>query len=589
MTSSEQLAEAGLAHHADELLALELDCVRLVPDAGRPHQSPRLAVATTRFSLDAIAIASSGTHWLALRDGGSVVGWGYNDRGQLGNGTRAESDQPVAAKNLDDAVAIAAGERHSLALRGDGTVVAWGENERGQLGDGTRKMRNKPVAVRGLEGDVRAIAAAPSVSYALRSDGSVVGWGLNPSPDHIGIAGIPEHPVVVRGLERGIVALASGRATAVALTDDGEVLLWGLIVRPDRSTYFQAPAPVAGLDSRVAAVAAGSYHSLALTIDGRVLARGDGSLGALGVDASAVPDSGIVQVVEADVVAITAALGASVVLTRTGEMLRWGSIAGSGMPTLKQPTRVDLGAGATNIVAIATEAALMANGEVHWWRSAPDHGADAPKGTSATVGGSRFGGEPDLASGTPWPQGDGRSLAFVAQLNLAELALQGDASALPAQGLLSLFVLPADIGFANTFALLYAPTDTQLEPAQPPAALADGDRFAAVALRPAHELSLPPPTARAVQRLGLSDAEAAAYTEVVSHGDQPLHRVLGHPALIQTSDPRDDDPELTLLLQVDSEDANGMYWGDCGRLYVWIAVDDLAARRFDRATMLFDQ
>lgn len=365
--------------------------------------------------------------------------------------------------------------------------------------------------------------------------------------------------------------------------------MWGLVLRPDGSVFFQAPEPVAGLDHRVAAVAAGSSHSLALTVDGRVLAWGDSSLGALGIDPSAAPDSGIVQVVEGDVVAIAAALGASVVLTRAGEILRWGSMAGSDMPTLKQPMRVDFGAGSANIVAVAAEAALTADGDVHWWRSARDDAAGAPKGRSATVGGSRLGGDPDLASETPWPQVDGRPLAFVAQLDLAELELLGCASPLPALGLLSLFVLPADIGFANTFALLYAPADTQLEPAQPPAALAEGDRFAALALRPACGLSLPPPTARAVQRLGLSDAEAAAYREIVSHGDQPLHRVLGHPALIQTSDPRDDDAELTLLMQVDSEDANAMYWGDCGRLYVWIAASNLAAARFDHARMLFDQ
>lgn len=589
-TTREQLAEAGLAHRADELLALGLDCVSLVRDAGRPGgQSPRLAVTATRFSLDAVAIASSGAHWLALRDRGSVVAWGYNDRGQLGDGTRAESREPVAAKQLDDVVAVAAGERHSLALRRDGTVVAWGENEYGQLGDGTRKMRNKPVAVRGLEGDVRAIAAGPSVSYALRSDGSVVGWGLNASPDHVGIAGIPDHPVAVGGLERDIVALACGRAAALALTDDGEVLLWGLIVRPGMSAHFQAPEPVAGLGSPVAAVAAGSYHSLALTVDGRVLAWCDSSLGALGVDASAVPDSGIVQVVDGGVVAIAAALGASVALTRTGEILRWGSIAGRGMPTFKQPARVEFAAATTYIVAIAPEAALTADGDVHWWHSTRDAGAGAPHGTSEKAGGSRLGGVPDLPSETPWPQVDGRPLVFVAQLDLVELALLGCAPPLPTQGLLSLFVLPTDIGLANTFALLYAPADAPLAAAQPPAALADGERFAAIALRPARELSLPPPTARAVHQLGLSGAEAAAYSEIVTHGDQPLHRVLGHPALIQTADPRDDYAELTLLMQIDSEDANDMCWGDCGRLYVWIAAGDLAAQRFEHATMLFDQ
>ena len=588
MTTPEQLAEVGLARCADDLLALGLDCVRLVPEVGRHCRSPRLVISATRFSLDAVAIASSGTHWLALRDGGGAVAWGHNERGQLGDGTRAESREPVAVKKLDDVVALAAGERHSVALRRDGTVVAWGENEYGQLGDGTRKMRNKPVAVRGLEGDVGAIAAGPSVSYALRSDGSVVGWGMNVSPDHVGIAGIRDGPVAVRGLERGIVALACGRSTAVALTDDGQVLLWGLVQRRDGSVFFQAPEPVGGLD-RVAAVAAGSYHSLALTVDGGVLAWGNNALAALGVDASAVPDSGIVQVVDGDVVAIAAALGASVALTRTGEILRWGSIAASDMPALKRPTRVEFGAGTTSIVAVAPEAALTEEGDVHWWHSARDLGAGATNGTSATVGGSRLGGDPDLASDTPWPQVDGHPLAFVAQLDLAEIALPDCASPLPARGLLSLFVLPADIGFANTFALLYAPAGSQLGPAQPPAALADDDRFAALALRPARELSLPPPTARAVQRLGLSDAEAATYSEIVTHGDQPLHRVLGHPALIQTSDPRDDDADLTLLMQVDSEDANGMHWGDCGRLYVWIAARDLAAQRFGHATMHFDQ
>lgn len=591
ITPAEQFAEFGLGRRADELLALGVDCVRLVAEPGRPGPSARRVATVTRFSLDAVAIVSSGNHWLALRAGGTPVACGNNHRGQLGNGTRAESKQPVAATKLDDVVAIAVGFHHSLALRGNGTVAAWGANESGQLGDGTREMRNKPVAVLGLEPDVHAIAAGDNVSYALRSDGSVVGWGLNVGPEHAGLEAIPERPVAVRGLERGIVALAAGPSTAVALTDCGDVLQWGSIRRRDGSvSYHQAPEPVAGLDARVVAIAAGNFHSLALTVDGRVLTWGDHTFGALGVDPDAVPDSGIVEVFNGDVVAIAAALDACVALTNRGEILRLGRIVGSGMPVLKEPTRVDFDAGTAGIVAISTEAALTADGDVHWWHTVRDDGVAAPEGTSARVGDSRLGGNPDLACGTPWPQVDGRPLAFVVQLDLAELAPLGCAPPLPADGLLSLFVLPADLGFANTFALRYAPAGTQLAPAQPPAALADGDRFAALALRPVRELSLPPPTASAVQRLGLSDTEFAAYTGIITWGDdQPLHRVLGHPALFATSDPRDDDAELTLLLQVDSEDNNDMDWGfDCGRLYLWITADDLAARRFEHATMRFD-
>jgi len=149
-------------------------------------EAPRLAVESSSFALDAVAIASSGTHVLALRDDGSVVAWGYNDRGQLGDGTRAESREPVAVKGLGDVVAVAAGARHSVALRGDGSVVAWGENDGGQLGDGTRKFRHRPVAVGGLDGGVRAIAAGDHKNYAVLADGSVVGWGLSVSADHPG-------------------------------------------------------------------------------------------------------------------------------------------------------------------------------------------------------------------------------------------------------------------------------------------------------------------------------------------------------------------------------------------------------------------
>ncbi len=138
---------------------------------------------------------------------------------------------------------------------------------------------------------------------------------MNVGADHVGLAAIPDHPVAVSGQERGIVALASGRSSAVALTDDGAVLQWGSAQRPDGSVFYRAPEAVAGIDARVVAIAAGSSHALALTVDGRVLAWGDSSLGALGVDASTVPDGGIVQAVEGNAVAIAAAHGASVVLT----------------------------------------------------------------------------------------------------------------------------------------------------------------------------------------------------------------------------------------------------------------------------------
>jgi alpha-tubulin suppressor-like RCC1 family protein len=67
------------------------------------------------------AIAAGGVHGLALKDDGTVWGWGANERGQLGNGTytlgtsTAGINTPVQVSNLSAVKAIAGGGQHSLA------------------------------------------------------------------------------------------------------------------------------------------------------------------------------------------------------------------------------------------------------------------------------------------------------------------------------------------------------------------------------------------------------------------------------------------------------------------------------------------
>jgi uncharacterized protein YwqG len=42
----------------------------------------------------------------------------------------------------------------------------------------------------------------------------------------------------------------------------------------------------------------------------------------------------------------------------------------------------------------------------------------------------------------------------------------------------------------------------------------------------------------------------------------------------------------TLLLQVDSEDENGMMWGDLGKLYYWIKKEDLKNGNFNNVWVI---
>ena len=57
-------------------------------------------------------------------------------------------------------------------------VRTWGGNGTGQLGDGTTVARSTPITPIRVS-DVVQIAAGGFMTYARRSDGSVMAWGLS--------------------------------------------------------------------------------------------------------------------------------------------------------------------------------------------------------------------------------------------------------------------------------------------------------------------------------------------------------------------------------------------------------------------------
>jgi hypothetical protein len=107
--------------------------------------------------------------------------------------------------------AVAAGTYHSLALKSDGTVVGWGA---GLTNDPVDYSDNQAAVPAGLS-NVVAIAAGAFHSLALKSDGLVVAWGAGSSsstndPFGFGQATVPA------GLG-GVVAIAAGAWNSLAL------------------------------------------------------------------------------------------------------------------------------------------------------------------------------------------------------------------------------------------------------------------------------------------------------------------------------------------------------------------------------------
>ena len=88
----------------------------------------------------------------ARTSGGAAWCWGLNDVGRLGDGTTTDRDHAVRVKRagggfLQGVAEVSAGSLHGCARLNDGTAWCWGYNYRGELGDGTKTMRLFPVKV----------------------------------------------------------------------------------------------------------------------------------------------------------------------------------------------------------------------------------------------------------------------------------------------------------------------------------------------------------------------------------------------------------------------------------------------------------
>jgi uncharacterized protein YwqG len=227
-------------------------------------------------------------------------------------------------------------------------------------------------------------------------------------------------------------------------------------------------------------------------------------------------------------------------------------------------------------------------------------------------GTSWLGGSPALSADAAWPERDGQPLAFVAQVDLAEIASTG-LRGLPTDGWLVFFYDAVDQpwGFdpkdAGLHRAVYVGGEAQRR--ELPDSVVPDARFTEHHLRASLELTLPAWDSDVIESLGLTEAEVNAYNalhEKLVGGDQ-IHRVLGWPDQVQGDmqlecqlvtnglyagdasgydDPRAQElaagaSEWRLLFQLDSDDDIGMMWGDVGRLYWWIRASDLEARNFD--------
>lgn len=147
---------------------------------------------------------TSGGHSVALKSDGTVWTWGYNNSGQLGDNTNVDKIEAVQVVGiggvgfLTGVIDIATSGNSSFALLSDSTVVSWGDNANGQLGNGIKTDRYVPGRVKiNATTDITSIKQISASSSAgnddflamLKSNGRIWNVGDN-SKGQLGAGGI---------------------------------------------------------------------------------------------------------------------------------------------------------------------------------------------------------------------------------------------------------------------------------------------------------------------------------------------------------------------------------------------------------------
>jgi len=232
--------------------------------------------------------SGTGDHTCAVLQGGGVRCWGRNHYGQLGNGSTTNSLVPTAVVNLTDVVQVATGDWSTCARRMNGQVACWGYNGQGQLGNDSIVDSSLPVNVLGISAAVHLAVGFDHACVAL-DDGTANCWGKN-LDGQLGDGTLINRrtPVVVLTPSdtplTGVARVIAGYAFSCTVQTDGDMTCWG------RNNYGQladagwldrfTAAPVLLLHN-VTAAAAGFAHACAIS-GGATMCwgyNGDGRLG----------------------------------------------------------------------------------------------------------------------------------------------------------------------------------------------------------------------------------------------------------------------------------------------------------------------
>ncbi|MDA8843855.1 putative Ig domain-containing protein, partial [Euryarchaeota archaeon] len=247
----------------------------------------------------AVGLSLGWAHVCAILDTGSLMCWGAGADGRLGNGEGTNQFSPVSV-DLPygrTAVAVDAGERHTCAILDTGSLMCWGRDHRGQLGDGAPySPQNSPVFVELPTGRTAvSIVAGKEHSCALLDNRSVMCWGLGSSGQlGNGATNVVSNPVPVYvdlPIGRDALMISAAYQHTCAVLDNSSTYCWGVDNRGQlgngATTTATQSSPVyvnlsVGRNPASISPSAASFHTCAILDNASMECWGYNSLGQLG-------------------------------------------------------------------------------------------------------------------------------------------------------------------------------------------------------------------------------------------------------------------------------------------------------------------
>ena len=240
------------------ILSLILCVFMAVSEAIRPV----IVLASAEVNSYTATIAADKNYGMAVKNDGSLWGWGANDYGQLGDGTTTYRTSPV--KIMDSVSSVYVFMQRAFAIKKDGSLWAWGNNIFGQLGDGTMESHLTPIKVMD---SVKSVSINDLVSMAIKNDGTLWVWGdvtnglLGDGKPNVQLI----HQLTPAKVMDSVISVSCESSYALAIKNDGSLWFWGDSNSNDPTDNRLAPICI--MDS-VSSVVAEYNYAMAIKSDG---------------------------------------------------------------------------------------------------------------------------------------------------------------------------------------------------------------------------------------------------------------------------------------------------------------------------------